>query len=638
MDHHSQDEIRAYVQPVLDQSYSVAYSTQPGLQGPAYEAGELSAETQQGAVNVLNAMRYVAGIPYDVQIKDEYCQMAQAGALVNAVNSEMSHTPAKPSDMDDDLFELGYVGCSSSNLAWNAFNLKMSVMLWISDTSNASGNNPGHRRWCLNPSMQYTGFGSVGAASAMYAFDQGNWSGDTYSGVAWPAQNHPLQWFNAATQWSVSFGKELNQSEVTVSLTRRTDGKTWNFSDGSSDGQFFVDNGGYGQKGCVVFKPDNVGEYKDRDVFHVEIRSGNEILADYDVNFFDLYPVEKIEMEKTEISLEPGDTASLNAYIWPGSTTTKLNWEIADETIVKVTSDSGVYQASNQSKRIKVHLTGLKEGRTEITGTAANGMKVSLTVTVTDAKQDISKMKISLAGNTFTYTGKAIEPKVTINGLTEGKDFTVSYQNNTNAGTATVQICGAGAYSGNVKKTFQITRRSIDSSDITVTLSEDGKTPKIQVKGLSEGNDYTYSVSASGDTVQVTIKGIGNYSGTVKKTVAVTNTGEITENTEKDPVTEPAKVSKPIKAKITKLTTNKKHQIKVTWKKQKAAGYQVCYSTTKAFKTKTRVLIKNSKTTSKTISKLKKGKTYYVKVRAYKVFDGKRVYGSFSTVKKIKCK
>lgn len=387
-----------------------------------------------------------------------------------------------------------------------------------------------------------------------------------------------------------------------------------------------------------MFKPDNVGEYKDGDVFHVEIKSGNEILADYDVNFFDLYPVEKIEMEKTEVSLEPGDSTSLNAYIWPGTTTTKLNWKIADETIVKVTSDSGVYQASNQSKRIKVNLTGLKEGRTEITGTAANGMKASFTVTVTDTKQDISEMQISLAKKAFTYTGKAIEPEVKINGLTEGKDFTVSYQNNINAGTATVHVSGMGAYTGDVKLSFQITRKSISSSDITVNLSDDGKTPKVQVKGLREGNDYTYSISAAGDTVQVTIKGVGNYSGTVEKTFTITNTGEITENTKKDPVTEPAKISKPVKAKITKLTTNKKHQIRVTWKKQSAAGYQVCYSTTKSFKTNTRVLVKNSKATSKTISKLKKGKTYYVKVRAYKMVDGKRVYGSFSTVKKIKCK
>ena len=36
--------------------------------------------------------------------------------------------------------------------------------------------------------------------------------------------------------------------------------------------------------------------------------------------------------------------------------------------------------------------------------------------------------------------------------------------------------------------------------------------------------------------------------------------------------------------------------------------------------------------------KLKKGKTYYYKVRAYKVVSGKKVYGKFSTIKKIKIK
>ena len=43
------------------------------------------------------------------------------------------------------------------------------------------------------------------------------------------------------------------------------------------------------------------------------------------------------------------------------------------------------------------------------------------------------------------------------------------------------------------------------------------------------------------------------------------------------------------------------------------------------------------KSTSKTITKLKKGKTYYVKVRAYtKDSKGKKVYGKYSNVKKVK--
>lgn len=57
---------------------------------------------------------------------------------------------------------------------------------------------------------------------------------------------------------------------------------------------------------------------------------------------------------------------------------------------------------------------------------------------------------------TFTYNGSAYTPEVTVTGLTEDKDYTVSYSNNTNAGTATVTISGKGNYSGALSKTFII--------------------------------------------------------------------------------------------------------------------------------------------------------------------------------------
>ena len=66
-----------------------------------------------------------------------------------------------------------------------------------------------------------------------------------------------------------------------------------------------------------------------------------------------------------------------------------------------------------------------------------------------------------------------------------------------------------------------------------------------------------------------------------------------------------------------------------------AKGYEISYSTDK--KLKKAVTKKNTTKTSYTISKLKKGKTYYVRIRAYKVDStGKKVYGKYSSVKKVK--
>lgn len=75
----------------------------------------------------------------------------------------------------------------------------------------------------------------------------------------------------------------------------------------------------------------------------------------------------------------------------------------------------------------------------------------------------------------------------------------------------------------------------------------------------------------------------------------------------------------------------------VSWKKVTgAAGYQVKYSLKKNLKSaKTKNVAKKTKLT---ITGLKKNKVYYVKVRAYKKANGKKVYGAYSKVVKIKKK
>ena len=77
---------------------------------------------------------------------------------------------------------------------------------------------------------------------------------------------------------------------------------------------------------------------------------------------------------------------------------------------------------------------------------------------------------------------------------------------------------------------------------------------------------------------------------------------------------------------------------KVTVQKvEGAAGYQIVYSTDKQFKKNVKKVTISG--TSKTLGKLAKGKTYYVKVRAYKLDENStKIYGLFSPVKTIKQK
>lgn len=90
------------------------------------------------------------------------------------------------------------------------------------------------------------------------------------------------------------------------------------------------------------------------------------------------------------------------------------------------------------------------------------------------------------------------------------------------------------------------------------------------------------------------------------------------------------------KAKIVSVKSVSKKGVKITWNKVKTAkGYQIKYSAKKNMKgAKTAT----SGSLSKKITKLKSGKRYYFKVRAYKTADGSRIYGGWSSTKSVKVK
>ena len=99
-----------------------------------------------------------------------------------------------------------------------------------------------------------------------------------------------------------------------------------------------------------------------------------------------------------------------------------------------------------------------------------------------------------------------------------------------------------------------------------------------------------------------------------------------------------AKVSLIKQSKVSWKTAKntKDRKLIASWKKaSNADGYQIQYAPNKKFKKAKR---KTVKSTFVTIKKLKKKKTYFVRVRAYKLADGKKVYGKWSSVKKVKIK
>ena len=119
---------------------------------------------------------------------------------------------------------------------------------------------------------------------------------------------------------------------------------------------------------------------------------------------------------------------------------------------------------------------------------------------------------------------------------------------------------------------------------------------------------------------------------TLKPTIAPTVTPSVTpDNSDK------ISGKKTLSKVILRVPKNKKgRKLVVRWNAVKdAKGYQLQYALNKKFKKKKSI---QTKKTKYTIKKLKKKKTYYIRVRAYKMNGKKKVYGKWSTVKKVKIK
>ena len=119
---------------------------------------------------------------------------------------------------------------------------------------------------------------------------------------------------------------------------------------------------------------------------------------------------------------------------------------------------------------------------------------------------------------------------------------------------------------------------------------------------------------------------------TLKPTIAPTVTPSVTlDNSDK------TSGKKTLSKVILRVPKNKKgRKLVVRWNAVKdAKGYQLQYALNKKFKKKKSI---QTKKTKYTIKKLKKKKTYYIRVRAYKMNGKKKVYGKWSTVKKVKIK
>ena len=294
-----------------------------------------------------------------------------------------------------------------------------------------------------------------------------------------------------------------------------------------------------------------------------------------------------------------------------------------------------------------------------------------------------------------TFKGKKVEPEVVIDGLVQGKDYTVTYVNNEKPGEARAELTGIGNYKGSETLYFTIYGK-LPAADPIADQTYTGKelTPAIVIPGLKAGEDYYmyYEDNQYPGVATVTIYGTGYYKGTatihfkiIKKTekfvsnvklnrTSYTYTGKtirpsvtVTVNGKKigssayklyyknnknsgigtvqvRGIGKYSRINKTLTFKIlppkTLLTGLKKanRSFTASWKKNiQATGYQIQYAADSRFtKERKTVTVGKQSATRYKISGLKNKKTYYVRIRSYKRVGKKVLYSSWSTVKKIR--
>ena len=253
---------------------------------------------------------------------------------------------------------------------------------------------------------------------------------------------------------------------------------------------------------------------------------------------------------------------------------------------------------------------------------------------------------IKLSTTSYTYNGKTKKPSVTVkdskgNTLKKDTDYTVKYESGRKSpGKYTVTVTFKGKYTGTKKLYFTIAPKA--TSKITATQTTTTVTLKWnKVTGADGYRVYKYNSKTKKyeklkDVTKTTLKISKLKAGTIYKYKVRAYTkddGTIWGDYSK--VFETATKCKT--PKITKLTTTK-GKATVKWSNVSGeSGYQVYYSTkkdsgykkVKSYKVN---VVKGSK------SKLKSGKKYYFKVRAYKKTASGTVYSAWSAVKSIKIK
>lgn len=380
------------------------------------------------------------------------------------------------------------------------------------------------------------------------------------------------------------------------------------------------------------------------------------------------------------LCIHTGKSDTVRLQTVPGLTTALTNgvtWSVSDPSKVSVKAEGNYHENATLSRKAAGDVTVTASLKDE------KGKEFKKTFRVIGDKSSEDWYVLVNDGERVWVTDSTpVEPIVVVrdsNGTVfkEGTDYTVQYQDNylpdgEQAQGRYAYVTPIGAYAGNpvLKGDFYICRgeqpddtdddqntdddpKSNDTKDTSNSKKPQNPTTanKLKKQKITKvSSTYKKSVGQS-FTLKPKAKGKITYKTGNKKVATVNSKGKVTvKGTGKATITVTAKATStysksvkkitvygvPKKPEMKKLTAGKK-KFTVQWKKDKKAdGYQVQYSTDKKFKKNVKSVNVSKKSTKATVKKLKKRKTYWVRVRSYKKINGKKYYSGWGKVKSVK--
>lgn len=382
--------------------------------------------------------------------------------------------------------------------------------------------------------------------------------------------------------------------------------------------------------------------------------NANEMLVQTEVEIPKV-AVSGITLNNSTLSLTTGQNFTLQAMLSPSNATNKeVTWESSDAGVAAVSKDGVVTakkagkativaKAADESGKYASCVVTVTEVKKEVTGVMLNKSSLNLGVggsevlSATVLPADATNKQVTWLSSTPSVA--TVSQSGVVTGVKEGTtqisvitadgsktaicSVTVSGQAQTEPGTQTGGIIDP-ATGKTAAATFSGMEIELDYTSTAYNGSD--KEPGVAIQDaygndLTEDVDYTldYYNNLTVGKATVIVSGKGKYAGVI------------------------AGVRFTIKPKTVTVKSVKKassRKLNVVWASHKTqtTGFQVRYATTKKFKSGTykTVTLTSKSATSKALTKLKAGKTYYVKVRAYKTVDGKKIYSSWSKVKSAK--